>query len=66
MARGVLWGGPRCHVLIDLKQLDSTLDLWRCMWEPEEQEAFAHEAVEKPKPYFDDDPSPGSEEQAPS
>jgi hypothetical protein len=27
-------------VLIDLKQLDSTLDLWRCMWEPEEQEAF--------------------------
>jgi hypothetical protein len=27
--------------LIDLRQLDSTLDLWACMWQPEEQESFA-------------------------
>lgn len=31
---------PGAHVLIDFPQLDATLDLWRCMWEPEEQEAF--------------------------
>jgi hypothetical protein len=26
--------------VVDLKQLDSTLDLWLCMWEPAEQESF--------------------------
>lgn len=26
--------------MVDLKQLDSTLDLWLCMWEPAEQESF--------------------------
>jgi hypothetical protein len=25
---------------IDLKLLDATLDLWSCMWQPEEQESF--------------------------
>jgi hypothetical protein len=26
--------------VVDLLQLDSALDLWGCMWEPEEQESF--------------------------
>ena len=26
--------------MLDLQQLDATLDLWACMWEPEEQTCF--------------------------
>jgi hypothetical protein len=30
----------KVSVVIDLDELEGTLDLWLCMWEPEEQECF--------------------------
>jgi hypothetical protein len=37
LARCVLLPVP---VVIDLVELNGTLDLWQCMWQPEEQECF--------------------------
>lgn len=41
--------------MIDLRQLEATLDLWACMWEPEEKQAFETALV---RAMIDDHPRP--------
>jgi hypothetical protein len=55
LARSVLYVGHEEDPVIDVRQLAGALDLWLCMWEPDEQERYETAVVraltdENPRP----------------